>query len=48
MGYSEKAALGGIRMTLGRDTTSADVDWVAMVFKQVLERLTPDLSLVKR
>ncbi|MBD2608030.1 cysteine desulfurase [Scytonema hofmannii FACHB-248] len=45
MGYSEKAALGGIRITLGRDTTEADVDWVAMVFKQVLERLIPDLSL---
>ena len=41
MGYSEKAALGAIRMTLGRDTIEADVDWVAMVFKQVLERLTP-------
>ena len=39
MGYSEKAALGAIRMTLGRDTTEADVDWVAMVLKQVLERL---------
>ncbi|SRR5579883_304607 len=36
MGYSEKAALGAIRMTLGRDTTEADIDWVAMVFKQVL------------
>jgi cysteine desulfurase len=47
MGYSEKAALGGIRMSLGCDTTSADVDWVAMVFKQVLERLTP-LNLAKR
>ncbi|BAY75157.1 class V aminotransferase [Nostoc linckia NIES-25] len=48
MGYSEKAALGGIRITLGRDTTEADIDWTAMVLKQVLERLTPDLSLVKR
>ncbi|WP_445636959.1 cysteine desulfurase [Nostoc sp. DSM 114161] len=47
MGYSEKAALGGIRITLGRDTTEADIDWTAMVLKQVLERLTPDLSLVK-
>ncbi|GAB1543026.1 cysteine desulfurase family protein [Scytonema sp. NUACC21] len=44
MGYSEKAALGAIRMTLGRETTEADVDWVAMVLKQVLERLTPGLS----
>ncbi|WP_375469755.1 cysteine desulfurase family protein [uncultured Nostoc sp.] len=48
MGYSEKAALGGIRITLGRDTTEADIDWTAMVLKQVLQRLTPDLSLVKR
>ncbi|WP_341526603.1 cysteine desulfurase family protein [Nostoc sp. UHCC 0302] len=48
MGYSQKAALGGIRMTLGRDTTEADVDWTAMVLKQILQRLTPDLSLVKR
>ncbi|MDZ8106556.1 MAG: cysteine desulfurase family protein [Nostoc sp. DedQUE12a] len=40
MGYSEKAALGGIRITLGRDTTEADIDWTVMVVKQVLERLT--------
>ncbi|RCJ38348.1 cysteine desulfurase [Nostoc minutum NIES-26] len=45
MGYSEKAALGGIRMTLGRDTTEADIDWTAMVLKQVLQRLSPNLSL---
>jgi cysteine sulfinate desulfinase/cysteine desulfurase-like protein len=31
---------------LGRDTTEADIDWTAMVLKQVLQRLTPDLSLV--
>lgn len=41
MGYPEKAALGGIRMTLGRDTTEADVDWTAMVLKQILQRITP-------
>ncbi|WGV27421.1 cysteine desulfurase family protein [Halotia branconii] len=41
MGYSEKAALGGIRMTLGHDITVADIDWTAMVLKQVLQRLTP-------
>ncbi|MGH7998755.1 MAG: aminotransferase class V-fold PLP-dependent enzyme, partial [Brasilonema sp.] len=41
MGYPENAALGAIRMTLGRDTTEADVDWVAMVFRQVLQRLSP-------
>ncbi|MBW4633427.1 MAG: cysteine desulfurase [Iphinoe sp. HA4291-MV1] len=41
MGYPENAALGAIRMTLGRDTTEADVDWVAMVLRQVLQRLSP-------
>ncbi|MFQ4144564.1 cysteine desulfurase family protein [Chlorogloeopsis sp. ULAP02] len=41
MGYSEKAALAGVRLTLGRDTTTDDVDWVAMVLKQVLQRLSP-------
>ena len=45
MGYSDTIALGGIRLTLGRDTTQADVDWAAMVLKQVLERLMP-LQLV--
>lgn len=41
MGYSEKAALGGIRLTLGRHTTEADIDWTLMVLKQILERLRP-------
>ncbi|KOP26538.1 cysteine desulfurase [Hapalosiphon sp. MRB220] len=40
MGYSEQAAFASVRMTLGRDTTEPDVDWVAMVFKQVLQRLS--------
>lgn len=40
MGYGG-AAKAGIRLTLGRDTTEADIDWTAMVLKQVLERLTP-------
>jgi cysteine desulfurase len=39
MGYSEKAALAGIRMTLGRETTADDIDWTAIAFKQVLGRL---------
>lgn len=43
MGYKESAAKRGIRLTLGRDTTQADVDWTAMVLKQVLERLMPQL-----
>ncbi len=48
MGYSDAIALGGIRLTLGRDTTEADIDWTAMVLKQVLERLIPEPVLVGR
>jgi cysteine desulfurase len=40
MGYSEQAALGGIRLTLGKHTTQEDIDWTALVLKQVLDRLT--------
>ncbi|MEB3342057.1 cysteine desulfurase family protein [Okeania sp.] len=39
MGYSEDAAIRGIRLTLGRETTEVDIDWTAMVLKQILERL---------
>jgi len=39
MGYSEPEALRGIRLTLGRQTTEADVDWTVMVLKQILVRL---------
>jgi cysteine desulfurase len=41
MGYSDRLAKGGIRFTLGRDTTAADIDWTVTVFQQVLERLMP-------
>ncbi|NET26675.1 cysteine desulfurase family protein [Okeania sp. SIO1I7] len=41
MGYAEDAATRGIRLTLGRETTEADIDWTAMVLKQILERLMP-------
>ncbi len=46
MGYSDRVAKSGIRLTLGRDTTEADIDWTAMVLKQVLERsrIQPALS----
>lgn len=47
MGYSDLVALGGIRLTMGRETTEADVDWTAMVLKQVLERLMPKPALSK-
>lgn len=45
MGYSPQIAQGAIRLTLGRETTVADIDWTAMVLKQVLQRLQPELTL---
>ena len=38
MGYSESEAIQGIRLTLGRNTTQADVDWTAEVLEQILQR----------
>jgi cysteine desulfurase len=46
MGYDDRLSKGGIRLTLGRQTTEADIDWTALVLKQILERLTPALSSV--
>ncbi len=46
MGYSEAAAKRGIRLTVGKDTTEADIDWTAIVLKQVLKRLLPPLVIV--
>lgn len=42
MGYSQTAALCGIRLTLGKQTTAADIDWTGIVLKQILQRLIPD------
>lgn len=41
MGYSKGLAQGAIRITLGWETTAADVDWAAVVLKQLLGRLQP-------
>jgi len=46
MGYSQEMALAGIRLTLGRSTTAADIEWTALVLKQVLQRLIEESSLV--
>ena len=43
MGYDANAAKRGIRLTLGKDTVEADIDWTAMVLKQVVCRLMPPL-----
>ncbi len=47
MGYSEKEGLRGIRLTLGKETKLEDIDWTAMVLKQVLKRLIPELAIAK-
>ncbi|QNP28512.1 cysteine desulfurase family protein [Cylindrospermopsis curvispora] len=39
MGYGERLALGGIRLTIGKETTVADIDWTAAVLQQILHRL---------
>ncbi len=39
MGYNETTAASGIRLTLGHQTTAADVDWTAMALSQVLDAL---------
>ncbi|MEO1148689.1 MAG: cysteine desulfurase family protein, partial [Cyanobacteria bacterium J06638_22] len=38
MGLGDRQAQSGIRLTLGRSTTAADIDWTAMVLKQILAR----------
>ncbi|HEY9880703.1 MAG TPA: cysteine desulfurase family protein [Leptolyngbyaceae cyanobacterium] len=45
MGYSDRAAKCGIRLTLGRHTTEADVDWTAMALRQVLARSLNELTV---
>lgn len=45
MGYSNRAAKSGIRLTIGRYTTEADIDWVAIVLKQIIERLALEPAL---
>jgi cysteine desulfurase len=39
MAYPDEVAKTGIRLTLGKDTTPADIDWTALVLKQILSRL---------
>lgn len=47
MGYSDREALAGIRLTLGRDTTAADIDWTGIVLKQVIDRCLSALIVSK-
>lgn len=41
MGYSDTTAKSGIRLTLGRHTTTADIDWSAIALQQILARNRP-------
>ncbi|MDY7014458.1 MAG: cysteine desulfurase family protein [Cyanobacteriota bacterium] len=47
MGYPEASALAGIRLTLGRNTEIADIDWTAMVLHQILDRLVAPKMLLE-
>ncbi|MEO0704345.1 MAG: cysteine desulfurase family protein [Cyanobacteria bacterium J06649_5] len=47
MGYDDTCAKSGIRLTLGRHTTEADIDWSATVLKQLLARLRPRHSVLQ-
>ncbi len=39
MGYTEDQAKNSIRITLGKSTTTADINWTAQVIHQILQRL---------
>lgn len=45
MGYCDRAAKCGIRLTLGRHTTVEDVDWTATVLQQVVTRCLDTLAV---
>ncbi|MBP0004533.1 MAG: cysteine desulfurase [Cyanobacteria bacterium SBC] len=45
MGYNDRMATTGLRLTLGHSTTEADIDWTAMVLKQVLARSRPMVEM---
>ncbi len=48
MGYSKTIAVGGIRLSLGRETTESDIDWTASAIEQILDRLMPKVALSRR
>jgi cysteine desulfurase len=41
MGYESHLAQAGLRMTLGIQTCEADIDWTAIVLRQIIHRLVP-------
>jgi cysteine desulfurase len=47
IGYNDRIAKTGIRLTLGRSTTIDDIDWTVMVLKQVIDRSGLSALLMK-
>jgi cysteine desulfurase len=47
MGYGEQEALGGIRLSFGRETTMADIETTAQTIKSVFAQLCPELTLIQ-
>ncbi len=45
LGLDEYQAKTGIRLTLGKHTVQSDIEWTAIVLKQILARLHPKLKL---
>jgi cysteine desulfurase len=45
MGYEPTLAQSGLRITLGRETTEADIDWVAVALHQIVTRLNTALTV---
>ena len=39
IGFNDRMAKTGIRLSLGRSTTLEEIDWTVMVLKQVLGRV---------
>jgi cysteine desulfurase len=37
--HDDRIAKTGIRLTFGRETTTADVEWTAVVLRQILNRM---------
>lgn len=46
MGYETILAQSGLRITLGRETTEADIDWTVIVLRQVTARITTGATVL--
>jgi cysteine desulfurase len=44
MGYGPTLAQSGLRITLGQPTTVADIDWAAVALRQIMLRLTSEVT----